>query len=119
MRREVSPAAVGESRVDAPPPMSPPPAAAQSKPADVVDAAPVVQAASGERSSTAARQQLENLPSAAGAASHNFLGYVNLQPGVSSTTRVAGGGQSNFMLDGLSAMDTGATVVAEIVPLTA
>ena len=74
---------------------------------DVVDAAPLVQAASGERSSTVARQQLENLPSATGAADHNFLGYINLQPGVAGNNRIGGGGQANYMLDGLSAMDTG------------
>src|SRR6185369_6851839 len=74
---------------------------------DVVDAAPLVQAASGERSSTVARAQLENLPSATGAADHNFLGYINIQPGVSGNNRIGGGGQANYMLDGLSAMDTG------------
>ena len=74
---------------------------------DVVDAAPLVQAASGERSSTVARQQLESLPSATGSADHNFLGYINLQPGVSGNNRIGGGGQANYMLDGLSAMDTG------------
>ena len=74
---------------------------------DVVDAAPLVQAASGERSSTVARTQLENLPSATGAADHNFLGYINIQPGVAGNNRIGGGGQANYMLDGLSAMDTG------------
>jgi hypothetical protein len=74
---------------------------------DVMDAAPLVQAASGERSSTVARQQLENLPSATGSADHNWLGYINLQPGVVGNNRIGGGGQANYMLDGLSAMDTG------------
>ena len=99
----------------APLPMSPPPPAAQST-AEVRDAAPLVQAASGERSSTVARQQLESLPSPAGA-DHNFLGFISLQPAVSGNNRVGGGGQANYMLDGLSALDA-AAVVAEIVPST-
>ena len=80
---------------------------------DVVDAAPLVQAASGERSSTVNRTQLENLPSATGAADHNFIGYIELMPGIGTSNtgtqqrRIGGGGQDNVMLDGLSALDTG------------
>ena len=52
---------------------------------DGISPAPGVQAASGEKSSTVARQRLENLPFA-GPADHNFLGYINLEPGRSDST---------------------------------
>ncbi len=77
---------------------------------DVKADAPLVKAASGERSSNLERQQLESLP----VASHNFLDFITTQPGIgtaaapgSQQRRVGGGGQDNIMLDGLSALDTG------------
>jgi hypothetical protein len=74
--------------------------------------APVVQAASGERSSAMQTKQLEMLP----VASHNFMEFAMIQPGLntqegsnpgSQMRRTGGGGQDNVMLDGISALDTG------------
>ena len=62
---------------------------------------PPMQAASGERSSTVARQQLENAPAASGT-DQNYLGYINIQPGVSSNNRIGGGGQGNMIIDAIS-----------------
>ena len=77
---------------------------------DVKADAPLVKAASGERSSNIERQQLDALP----IASHNFLDFVTMQPGIGTDAdpgtqqrRIGGGGQDNNMLDGLSAIDTG------------
>jgi len=141
-----SPTDVTQSRTDAVAPASPPlpgsapgasadraaaaaPAMPASPPAvqsrvDVVDAAPLVRVESGERSTTVRPQQLQSLPSAT-RAGNNFLGYVAMQPGMTPSTgavtqrRVGGGGQSDFMLDGLSASDTGTAVVAEVIPQAA
>jgi hypothetical protein len=70
--------------------------------------APVIQAASGERSGVIQSVQLQNLPSGTG---HNFTEFLNLIPGVTATNatanRIGGSGQTNFMIDGISAMDTG------------
>ena len=67
-------------------------------------AAPVaLQAASGERSSVVDTSQLEHLP----IAGHDFQQFVALTPGVFGTRRIGGGGQDNYMIDGVSAMDTG------------
>jgi hypothetical protein len=66
--------------------------------------APVIQAASGERSGVIQTTQLANLPSGTG---HNFTEFLALVPGVSGTAKIGGSGQSNFMIDGISAMDTG------------
>jgi len=65
---------------------------------------PVIQAASGERSGVIQLTQLENLPSGT---NHNFTEFLALVPGVSGTSKIGGSGQSNFMIDGISAMDTG------------
>ncbi|MEO7190739.1 MAG: carboxypeptidase regulatory-like domain-containing protein [Vicinamibacterales bacterium] len=70
---------------------------------DVRDEAPMIQAQTGERSGTVDRNQLENLP----IASHDFQQFIALTPGVNGTTRIGGGGQNNYMIDGVSAMDTG------------
>jgi hypothetical protein len=79
---------------------------------DVVAETPLVQAASGERSTTIGKVQLDNLP----IQSRTFLSFLSLQAGIvnnstdgggSQMRRIGGGGQDNVMLDGLSALDTG------------
>jgi hypothetical protein len=79
--------------------------------------APLVQAASGERSFTVATESVQNLPFA----NRNFAAVASLVPGVGGAgiggmsgvaaaggvSRVGGGGQNNIMMDGLSTMDTG------------
>lgn len=62
-----------------------------------------LQAASGERSSVIDTSQLEYLP----IAGHSFQQFVSLTPGVFGARRLGGGGQDNYMIDGVSAMDTG------------
>ena len=62
-----------------------------------------LQAGSGERSSVIDTRQLESLP----VASHDFQQFVALAPGVNGTRRIGGGGQDTYMIDGVSAMDTG------------
>ena len=72
---------------------------------ETVDVAPpaTLQAGSGERSSVIDTRQLESLP----VASHDFQQFVALAPGVNGTRRIGGGGQDTYMIDGVSAMDTG------------
>ena len=73
--------------------------------------APVIQAATGDRSSAVQTVQLENLP----VQSHNFLNFVETQVGINigslnsgaNMGRIGGGGQDNIMIDGISALDTG------------
>jgi hypothetical protein len=79
--------------------------------------APLIQAASGERSFTVATESVQNLPFA----NRNFAAVASLVPGVGGgaiggmsgvaaaggVSRVGGGGQNNIMMDGLSTMDTG------------
>ena len=76
----------------------------QTETVSVQAEAPVIQAASGERSGVIQLVQLANLPSGTG---HNFTEFLALVPGVSGTSKIGGSGQSNFMIDGISAMDTG------------
>jgi hypothetical protein len=72
---------------------------------------PLVQAQSGERSFTITTEQVQNLPINHG----NFTSLVQLTPGVRESTsgndpggiRMGGASQSNIMMDGISAMDTG------------
>jgi carboxypeptidase family protein len=64
---------------------------------------PPVQASSGERSFTVATDAVANLP----LADRNFATLASLAPGVSGTARIGGGGTTNFMMDGVSTMDTG------------
>jgi hypothetical protein len=77
----------------------------------VMAESPLIQAQSGERSFAVTTQQVENLP-----INHsNFTSLVQLTPGVRESTngndpggvRMGGGSQSNIMMDGISAMDTG------------
>ncbi|MPY89166.1 MAG: hypothetical protein GEU99_14720 [Luteitalea sp.] len=69
---------------------------------------PVIQASTGERSFTIDTESVANLP----LANRNFATLASLAPGVTGTSRIGdrastGGGNSNFMIDGVSTMDTG------------
>src|SRR5262245_59157216 len=70
---------------------------------------PILQAATGERSSALSRLQLEDLP----ISQHTFLEFIQTQIGVDARRqnqdgqRTGGGGQDNVMIDGISALDTG------------
>lgn len=76
----------------------------------VVGQVPLVQTASGERSFTVSTSQVANLP----LANRSYDALLALAPGVNSTpgaltpaSRLGGGGDGNFMLDGATAMDPG------------
>src|SRR4029453_18544513 len=71
---------------------------------------PMVQAASGEKSFSVATEAVSSLP----LANRTYDALLGLFPGVNSTpgaltpaSRLGGGGDSNFMLDGATAMDPG------------
>jgi hypothetical protein len=71
---------------------------------------PLVQAASGERSFTISTESVSNLP----LANRTFESLLALAPGVAVTpgaldpaARIGGGGGSNYMIDGATAMDPG------------
>ena len=69
---------------------------------------PLIQASSGERSFTVPTTSVENLP----ISNRNFTALALLTPGVESggaatARRIGGGGYTNVMMDGISAMDTG------------
>ena len=68
----------------------------------------VVQAASGERSFTVSQKQIESLPMA----SRSFQAFAALAPGVEGTSRLGGGGGTNFMIDGVVTMDPGSGILA-------
>jgi hypothetical protein len=75
---------------------------------NVTAEAPLLQASSGERSYMADPVQIQNLPlSSGGAANRNFAGMAALAPGVTGTSRIGGGGNTNIVMDGISVMDTG------------
>src|SRR5262249_13050048 len=76
----------------------------QTETVTVAAESPVIQAASGERSGVIQSVQLANLPSGT---NHNFTEFLTLVPGVTGTTKIGGSGQTNYMIDGISAMDTG------------
>ena len=77
--------------------------------------APLIQANSGERSFTLNTESVQNLP----IANRSYTALAALAPGVSATQgfnglniqRTGGGGQTNFMMDGVSTMDTGGNSV--------
>jgi hypothetical protein len=69
----------------------------------VTSEAPLLQAQSGERSFTVTTIEVQNLP----ISNRSFASLTSLTPGVTGTTRLGGGGQNNYMIDGASAMDTG------------
>ena len=64
---------------------------------------PVIQSSTGERSFTVSPEEVENLP----LADRNFATLASLAPGVDGTSRIGGGGATNFMMDGIGTMDTG------------
>jgi hypothetical protein len=70
---------------------------------NVVAEAPLLQAQSGERSYVISAAQVENLP----LSNRNFASLASLAPGVIGTNRIGGGGQTNFIMDGVSVVDTG------------
>jgi len=70
---------------------------------NVVSEAPLLQAQSGERSYVISSAQVENLP----LSNRNFASLASLAPGVVGTSRIGGGGQTNFVMDGVSVVDTG------------
>jgi hypothetical protein len=70
--------------------------------------APVIQASTGERSFTIDTESVASLP----VDNRSFSALAALTPGVvigsnNLPTRLGGGGESNFMMDGVSAMDDG------------
>ena len=72
--------------------------------------APLVQAASGEKSYTITTEAVASLP----LAGRSYDALLGLMPGVATNpggltpaSRLGGGGDSNFMLDGATAMDPG------------
>jgi hypothetical protein len=76
----------------------------------VTSEVPIVQTASGERSFTIATEAVANLP----LANRSYDALLALAPGVNSqpgnltpATRLGGGGDGNFMLDGSTSMDPG------------
>lgn len=75
----------------------------------VTSEAPLVQAATGERSFTVATEAVASLP-LVGRTYDALLGLgpgVQTQSGLTPVTRLGGGGDSNFMLDGATVMDPG------------
>ena len=70
---------------------------------EVKGESPVIQATTGERSFTVATDSVENLP----IANRSYIALASLAPGVSGTARLGGGGATNYMMDGVSTMDTG------------
>jgi hypothetical protein len=70
---------------------------------EVSASAPIIQAQSGERSFTIATDAVTNLPMG----NRSFATLAALAPGVDGTSRVGGGGATNFMMDGVGTMDTG------------
>ena len=75
----------------------------------VTTEAPLLQSASGERSFTVNTDSVTNLP----LADRSYNGLLALAPGVqvqsglTPATRLGGGGDGNFMLDGATSMDPG------------
>src|SRR6266496_711328 len=71
----------------------------------VAGEAPMIQAQTGERSSTVTTEAVQNLP----ISNRNFGGLAAISPGVIGTTRIgAPGSTTNFQIDGVSTIDTGA-----------
>ena len=71
----------------------------------VAGEAPMIQAQTGERSFTVPTEAVQNLP----LLNRNFGGLAALTPGVIGTTRIGmQGASTNFQIDGVSTIDTGA-----------
>jgi hypothetical protein len=78
---------------------------ALSETVTVTGEAPLIQAQSGERSSTVTTEAVQNLP----IANRNFGGLASLTPGVIGTQRIGSpGSTTNYQIDGVSTIDTGA-----------
>ena len=75
----------------------------------VTGESPLIQATTGERSFSITTDNVTNLP----LASRSYDSLLGLAPGIQTSTgltfasRIGGGGDSNFMLDGATAMDPG------------
>jgi hypothetical protein len=76
---------------------------------DVKAEAPVIQAASGERSFTIPTESVQNLP----LSNRSFTALADLAPGVSGTAAAGtrANMSTNFTMDGISTMDTGSNTV--------
>jgi hypothetical protein len=72
----------------------------------VGDASPI-QLSSGERSFTLATSTVQALP----ISSRNFMNLINQEAGISGGNRIGGGGDNNYQIDGVTAMETGANRV--------
>jgi hypothetical protein len=72
---------------------------------EVKASAPVIQAASGERSFAIPTESVQNLP----ISNRSFTALAELAPGVDGTARLGttGNMSTNFTMDGVSTMDTG------------
>jgi Carboxypeptidase regulatory-like domain len=70
---------------------------------DVKGEAPVIQAASGERSFTITTETVQNLP----VANRSFTALAAFVPGVNGTSRLGGGGATNLLVDSVNVVDTG------------
>jgi hypothetical protein len=72
----------------------------------VTSQTPLIQAQTGERSFTVSRESVENLP----VSGRNFASFATLTPGVlaqGSTAVRADGARTNYILDGISSVNTG------------
>lgn len=82
---------------------------------------PMIQATTGERSFSITTDTVTNLP----LASRSYDSLLGLAPGIQTQTgltfasRIGGGGDSNFMLDGATAMDPGVNRAASKVSIEA
>jgi Carboxypeptidase regulatory-like domain len=76
---------------------------------EVKGEAPVIQAASGERSFTIPTESVQNLP----LANRSFTALAQLAPGVTGTSALGtrANMSTNFTMDGISTMDTGSNTV--------
>ena len=76
---------------------------------EVKGEAPVIQAASGERSFTIPTESVQNLP----LANRSFTALAQLAPGVTGTAALGtrANMSTNFTMDGISTMDTGSNTV--------
>lgn len=88
---------------------------------NVTSEAPVIQATTGERSFAVTTETVTNLP----LASRSYDSLLGLAPGIQTSngltfaSRIGGGGDSNFMLDGATAMDPGVNRAAAKVSIEA
>ncbi len=72
---------------------------------EVVGEAPIIQAASGERSFTIETSTIDNIPFVNG--QRNYATLATFAPGVDGTARQGSNGQNTYTMDGVLTMDTG------------